>query len=124
MSFLRHRKIFPSDGSAGFAASAPAHRLDEFPADYSLAGCAPALPASASPTASEYALSSSCRSNVFHRTADSVLTVCLTPGGKSKRQILIWVVLIVVVDGIVSRYLGCVGNLLVDPHISAHFVLQ
>src|SRR5581483_4678962 len=84
MSFLRHREIFPSDGSAGFAASAPTHRLDEFPAGYSLAGCAPALPAAASPTASEYALKSSCPSIVFHRTANSVLTVCLTPGGRPR----------------------------------------
>src|SRR6476469_1350455 len=84
MSFLRHREIFPSDGSAAFAASPPAHRLDEFPAGYSLAGCATALPAAASPTASEYALKSSCRSIVFHRTAHSVLTVCLTPGGRPK----------------------------------------
>ena len=84
MSFLRHREIFPSDGGASLAASAPAHRLDEFPAGYSLAGCSPALPASASPTASEYALKSSCRSITFHRTANSVLTVCVSPGGKRK----------------------------------------
>ena len=42
MSFPRHREIFPSDGDAGFAANVPAHRLDEFPAGYSLAGCSPA----------------------------------------------------------------------------------
>src|ERR1700730_19276871 len=48
MSFLRHPEIFPSDGGPGFAADAPAHRLDEFPASYSLAGCSPAEPASAS----------------------------------------------------------------------------
>jgi hypothetical protein len=36
MSFLRHREIFPSDGGASLAANAPAHRLDEFPAGYSL----------------------------------------------------------------------------------------
>jgi hypothetical protein len=36
MSFLRHREIFPSDEGAGLAANAPAHRLDEFPAGYSL----------------------------------------------------------------------------------------
>jgi hypothetical protein len=49
MSFLRHQEIFPSDGGAGLAANTPAHRLDEFPAGYSLAGCSPAGPASASP---------------------------------------------------------------------------
>jgi len=31
------------------ATAPPTHRLDEFPAGYSLAGCAPAEPASASP---------------------------------------------------------------------------
>ena len=41
MSFPRHREIFPSDGSASLAANAPAHRLDEFPAGYSSAGCSP-----------------------------------------------------------------------------------
>ena len=67
-----------------FTTGAPAHRLDEFPAGYSLAGCAPALPASASPTASEYAVKSSCRSISFQRTVNSVLTICLTPGGRRK----------------------------------------
>ena len=60
----------------------PAHRLDEFPAGYSLAGCSPAAPASASPTEYEYAVMSSCRSRAFHRTAYCVLTVCVSPGGK------------------------------------------
>lgn len=52
MSFLRHAEIYPSDGGLGEAASAdgsPAHRLDEFPAGYSWAGCSPAEPACASP---------------------------------------------------------------------------
>jgi hypothetical protein len=82
MSFPRHREIFPSDGGASLAANAPAHRLDEFPAGYSLAGCSPAWPASASPTVYEYAVMSSCRSSSFHRTVNCVLTVCVTPGGK------------------------------------------
>jgi hypothetical protein len=84
MSFLRHREIFPSDGGARLAANAPAHRLDEFPAGYSLAGCAPAEPASASPAGFQYAVMSSCRSRTFHRTAYCVLTVCVSPGGKGK----------------------------------------
>ncbi len=74
MSFNRHREIYPSDEDASMT-SVLAHRLDEFPAGYSLAGCAPALPASASPTDFEYALKSSCRSIVFHRAVSSVLTV-------------------------------------------------
>ena len=82
MSFLRYQEIFPSDGGASPAANAPAHRLDEFPAGYSSAGCSPALPASASPTVYEYAVMSSCRSSTFHRTANCVLTVCVTPGGR------------------------------------------
>ena len=82
MSFPRHPEIFPSDEAAGNA-SGPAHRPDEFPAGYSLAGCAPALPASASPTASEYALTSSYPSMIFHRPVNCVLTVCLTPGDRS-----------------------------------------
>jgi len=54
MSFFRHTEIYRSDGrrwkrrkpaAVGF----PAHRLDESPAGYSLAGCSPAEPASASP---------------------------------------------------------------------------
>src|SRR5258708_6833429 len=82
MSFLRHPEIFPSDGGARLAADAPAHRLDEFPAGYSLAGCSPAEPASASPAGHHYAVMSSCRSRSFQRTANCVLTVCLSPGGK------------------------------------------
>ena len=81
MSFVRHQEIFPSDGGASLAASAPAHRLDEFPADYSSAGCSPAEPAFASPAEYECALKSSCRSRSFHRTANCVLTVCVTRGG-------------------------------------------
>ena len=80
MSFLRHREIYPSDGGAAAQDHAPAHRLDEFPAGYSSAGCAPAEPASASPAGNQYALKSSCRSSILQRTANSVLTVCLTPG--------------------------------------------
>ena len=64
------------------AVHASAHRLDEFPAGYSLAGCAPAEPAAASPAANQYALQSFCRSRIFQRTANSVLTVCVSSGGK------------------------------------------
>lgn len=71
MSFLRHREIYPSDGGVIVPDHAPAHRLDEFPAGYSLAVRTPALSASASPAASEYAVKLSCRSTVFQRTANS-----------------------------------------------------
>ncbi len=51
MSFLRHREIYPSDGGTIVSGRASAHRLDEFPAGYSLAVCSPAGTASASPAA-------------------------------------------------------------------------
>ena len=56
MSFLRHKQIYQSDEMVFIAGSGPLlqprprpHRLDESAAGYSLAGCSPALPASASP---------------------------------------------------------------------------
>ena len=51
MGFLRHKEIYRSDEEArsGGWAAPGAHRFDEFPAGYSLAGCSPAEPASASP---------------------------------------------------------------------------
>src|SRR5262249_6101585 len=82
MSFLRHQEIFPSDGGANLTANTPAHRLDEFPAGYSLAGCSPAWPASTSPTGTEYAVQSVCWSRTFHRTARCVLTICVSRGDK------------------------------------------
>ena len=82
MSFPRHPEIYPPMEAQTNAVGAPAHRLDEFPAGYSLAGCAPAEPASASPAGNQYALQSSCRSRIFQRTANSVLTVCVSQGGK------------------------------------------
>src|SRR5689334_7929351 len=82
MSFLRYQEIYPPDGNAGIAAAVPAHRLDEFPVGYSSASCTPALLASASPTGSDYAVMSFYRSTVFQRPANSVLTGCLTAGGK------------------------------------------
>ena len=84
MSFPRHPEIYPSDEGAAAHGRAPAHRADEFPAGYSLAGCSPAAPASASPAGFEYPLQMSCRSSSFQRTANCVLTVCLSPGGKGK----------------------------------------
>ena len=83
MSFPRHPGIYPSDGGASLRADASTHRLDDLPAGYSLAGCSPALPASASPTRHHFALKSNCRSSNFQRSAPSVLTVCLSPGGQS-----------------------------------------
>ena len=57
MSFLRHEEIYRSDVRPGYrwerqlVVAAPALiGCDEFPVGYSLAGCPPAEPASASPT--------------------------------------------------------------------------
>lgn len=87
MSFLRHEEIYPSDGGAGVQTSAPAHRLDEFPAGYSLAGWSPPEPASASPAGHQYAVMSSFWSRDFQRPANSVLTVCLSLGGKRREYL-------------------------------------
>jgi len=82
MSFPRHREIYPPMEAQTNTVSAPARRLDEFPAGYSLAGCSPAEPASASPAGHQYAVKSFCRSRIFQRTVNSVLTVCVSRGGK------------------------------------------
>ena len=53
-SFGRHGEIFRNEGvlSAGQASARPSpQHFDEFPVGYSLAGCSPAEPTSASPTA-------------------------------------------------------------------------
>src|SRR5438309_1517017 len=90
MSFRRHGEIYRSDkkavrslpGRPRHCTSRPPqpHRLDEFPAGYSLAGCSPAEPASASP-AGWHLAGKRLRSTIkFQRTANSVLIVCLSPG--------------------------------------------
>jgi hypothetical protein len=80
MSFLRHGEIYHFDEGAILEDRAPAHRNDEFPAGYSLAGCTPAEPAAASPAEAQLA-GKAVRSTIeFQRTAGSVLTVCLTQG--------------------------------------------
>lgn len=48
MSFFRHGEIYRWDGEAAGSAS-PTHPIDESPAGYSLPGCSPAAPGSASP---------------------------------------------------------------------------
>ena len=60
MSFLRHEEIYRSDARSGqswerqLVSSLPVLiGRDEFPVGYSLAGCPPAEPASASPTAND-----------------------------------------------------------------------
>jgi hypothetical protein len=80
MSFVRHGEIYPCDEGATTQGHALAHRMDEFRAGYSLAGCAPAGPASASPAGEHHAIASVRRPIEIQRTANSVLTVCLTQG--------------------------------------------
>jgi hypothetical protein len=50
MSFSRHAEIYPCDGGTIFSSVPPPIAVDESPAGYSLAGCSPTEPASASPT--------------------------------------------------------------------------
>ena len=63
MSFFRHGEIYRStkrprgrprkNSGEPVSPNSPAHRIDESPVGYSLAGCSPAEPASASPTEAE-----------------------------------------------------------------------
>ena len=64
MSFLRHREIYQADNlllkddpsllrERQTSCRSRAHRLDEFPGWLFLAGCSPALPASASPAGAD-----------------------------------------------------------------------
>jgi len=63
MSFGRHGEIFSDgrqiEGPKATRKPLPAQRRNEFPVGYSLAGCSPAEPTSASPTACQ------CQSEVF-----------------------------------------------------------
>ena len=87
MSFSRHGEIYRSDG-LGFVgagrrarwADAPAHRLNEFPAGYSLAGCSPAEPASASPAEEKFTMKAAPQASFFQRTGKTCLAGCLTVG--------------------------------------------
>jgi putative transposase len=83
MSFLRHEEIYrPMRSVPGrpHPDRPRPHRFDEFPASYSLAGCAPALPASASPAEAHREAGRSGCTIEKQRTAGSVLTTCLTQG--------------------------------------------
>src|SRR6266705_2029934 len=80
MSLLRHDEIYPCDEGATTQGHALAHRMDEFRAGYSLAGYAPAEPASASPAGVHHAIPSVRRPSEMQRIENSVLTACLTQG--------------------------------------------
>jgi len=95
MSFLRHGEIYRSDVGeflvpklgAAWAAAPSTHRLDEFPVGYSLAGCSPAGPASASPTR-PLCKNAGRRTINFQRTANSVLTDRLSPGVHRRKRLM------------------------------------
>ena len=80
MSFSRHGEIYrPMVKPGQPTVDHPSlHRYDEFPAGYSLAGCAPAEPASASPAETQLATEEMSRTTGKQRMAESVLTGCLS----------------------------------------------
>ena len=82
MSFLRHGEIYrPMQKRERPAHDRPQpHRYDEFPAGYSLAGCAPAEPASPSPAITHSAGNALGSTIKMQRTANHLLTACLTQG--------------------------------------------
>src|SRR2546430_374163 len=85
MSFLRHEGIYRSDdfcvaGSEPLASLPALIGLDEFPAGYSSAGCSPAEPASASPTASD-SQHSTLPYNAFSANGDNPLNLLSQPEG-------------------------------------------
>src|ERR1700741_3593781 len=88
--FLRHKEIYRPMSSYGsrpgqLSLDRPGpHRYDEFPAGYSLAGCAPAEPASASPAQAHREGRRSGSTIEKQRMASSVLTACLTQGDNPK----------------------------------------
>ena len=86
MSFFRHGETHHPMSTENFATGQPGwdcpvpHRHDEFPAGYSLAGCAPAEPTSASPADSQVEASAASSTIEKQRTAARPLTACLTQG--------------------------------------------
>ncbi len=83
MSFLRHKEIYRSDVGSGNAGSDLCHLpaligFDEFPADYSLAGCSPAEPASASPATTIVNKQRRRHATLLQRTATTPLIQCLS----------------------------------------------
>ena len=80
MSFLRHGEIYRWDREAARTAS-PAHPIDESPTGYSLAGCSPAVPDSASPAEAIVTQQPGSRHHKKHQTAKARNKNCLNLGG-------------------------------------------
>ena len=74
MSFKGIGKSIHPMGAPNRRPTPPPHRLDEFPAGYSSAGCSPAGPASALPAERQYATTRSRRSIRMSRPAFSLTT--------------------------------------------------
>ena len=91
MSFLRHGEIYrPMQKRERPAHDRPQpHRYDEFPAGYSLAGCAPAEPASPSPAITHSAGNALGSTIKMQRTANHLLTACLTQGDNPSLKLLL-----------------------------------
>jgi len=87
MSFLRRGVIYHFDEGAIPPRRALAHRNDEFPSGYSLAGYTLTEPASASPAGGHIATKCLRSSIQFQPRANSVLTVCLTLGDNPRCQL-------------------------------------
>jgi hypothetical protein len=93
MSFFRHGEIYrpmnvENEPGRPWHDRLRPHRYDEFPAGYSSAGCAPAEPASASPAEAHLAGFGSSSTIVSQRTANCLLTPCLTQGDNPKSLFL------------------------------------
>jgi len=80
MSFSRHREIYRWDRETAKTAS-PSHLIDESPVGYSLAGCSPAEPASASPAEARINQKTGSRHNQKQQTANAPNINCLNLGG-------------------------------------------
>ena len=96
MSFSRHGEIYRPMSGSGNLRGQPGNdcpqprRHDEFPAGYSLAGCAPAAPASASPARAHRAVSRSGSTIEKQPTAGSILTAYLTQRDNPKQSRSLW----------------------------------
>jgi hypothetical protein len=96
MSFSRHEEIYHPIAKANRLGRPThghpsAHRYDEFPAGYSLAGCAPAEPASASPAGAHGAGFGSSTTIDLQRMVNSLLIACLIQGDNPKSLFLFMV---------------------------------
>src|SRR5438874_12165050 len=88
MSFLRHREIYQVEtgGRGRNRGYARTSRLDESPVGYSLAGCSPAEPASASPTGGTLQQWRGALQSAIRRYLFTTLSRGLTLGAHSRHD--------------------------------------